>query len=176
MADRSQVCACLEPATVAAIEQQAAQWHAPLGRAMDRLIRCGLQHPTAAGPSDLVLEAKALLEQGIPLQSLINGMRDRHRLNRRQIESLITEAQSLETPMTLPTVLNAGDGLTIKREAALAAARHVVAATALILDEEPLSETGMEAAFNNLAYMLGGEEWTAYANALMDVVEEEMGR
>jgi len=96
-ADRSQVCACLEPATVAAIEQQAARWGAPLGRTMDRLIRCGLQHPTAAGPSELVLEAKSALEQGIPLQSLINDMRDRHRLNRRQIESLIAEARLLET-------------------------------------------------------------------------------
>lgn len=95
--DRSQVCACLEPATVAAIEQQAAQWGAPLGRAMDRLIRCGLQHPTAAGPSELVLEAKAALEQGEPLQALINRMRISHRLNRKQIESLVQEAQLLET-------------------------------------------------------------------------------
>ena len=78
--------------------------------------------------------------------------------------------------MTLPTVLDAGDGLTIKREAALAATRHVIAATALIIDQDPLTETGMEVAFNNLTEILGGPEWAGYANALLDVVEGEMGR
>jgi len=76
--------------------------------------------------------------------------------------------------MTLPTVLDAGDGLTIERDAALGVARHVVAATALIIGQEPLlTQTGSDIALNNLADILGGPHWIDHADALLDAIEEE---
>ena len=78
--------------------------------------------------------------------------------------------------MTLPEVLDVGDGLTIKREFALCAARHLIAATSLVIDEAPLGEMGMELASINLADVLGGPQWHDYALALIDVAEMEMGR
>ena len=78
--------------------------------------------------------------------------------------------------MKLPVVLDAGDGLTIKREAALAAARHMIAATSLVIDEAPLGEMGMDLATSHLTELLGGPQWHGYALALMDVIEKEMDR
>jgi thiazole synthase ThiGH ThiG subunit len=78
--------------------------------------------------------------------------------------------------VTIPAVLDAGDGVTIKREAALGAARHVIAATAIALDQDPIDEMGLDLATSNLAYLLGGDHWFGYANALIEVVEKEMER
>ena len=76
--------------------------------------------------------------------------------------------------MTLPAVLAAGDGMTINREAALGVARHVIAATALIIGQDPLlTQAGSDIALNNLAGILGGPHWIDHANALLDAIEEE---
>jgi hypothetical protein len=96
MADRSQLCFTVSPDTLAMVERMAAQWKAPLGRTVSRLIEGGLANLDDCRPSPLVQEVADQLAAGVPAEPLIMTIRTRHRLNRRQTECLIAEARALE--------------------------------------------------------------------------------
>ncbi len=75
----------------------------------------------------------------------------------------------------MSTTLDVGDGFTVSRPRALAAAQHVLAATSLITEEEPLSELALDLAWTYLTTMLGGPEWSDHASELIDAIAGQGG-
>ena len=72
---------------------------------------------------------------------------------------------------TLPKTLDAGDGLTIDRDLALEATKHVVIAIKLLHELPALeSEVDQELADQVLSEMLGGYYWRPIARQLVDAV------
>lgn len=68
----------------------------------------------------------------------------------------------------LPEILDVGDGASITRQQGLAAAALVIRATEAVLEEQPLSELGLDIATDNLAHVLGGPEWAEHADDLIE--------
>ena len=72
---------------------------------------------------------------------------------------------------TLPKTLDAGDGLTIDRDLALEATRHVVIAMKLLLELPTIqSEVHLDLAERHVGGMLGGSHWRPIARQLVDAV------
>ena len=76
--------------------------------------------------------------------------------------------------MNLPQTLNVGDGVTIDRDLALEATRHILLAMKLITGLPTLQEDWMlDLAVSNVAHMLGGDHWFAVADELVNDVLQQ---
>ena len=74
----------------------------------------------------------------------------------------------------LPQTLDVGDGLTIDRELAIQATRHILIALKLITGEPSLQhEHLLVVAEMKVAYMLGGDDWMPIAAELINAVLQE---
>ena len=80
--------------------------------------------------------------------------------------------------MTFPQTLDVGDGLTIDRDLAIEATRHILIAMKLITGAPVLnSDPVLDLADQKVADMLGGDEWTPIARELIkSVLEQEAGK
>ena len=78
--------------------------------------------------------------------------------------------------MTLPQTLDTGDGVTIDRELALEATRHMLIALKLKLGPPNLQdEIVRDLADMHVSHLLGGDHWHESANELVDTVPEQEG-
>ena len=71
--------------------------------------------------------------------------------------------------MTLPPTLDVGDCLTIDRDLALEATRHILIAMKLLLEVATLrDEAYLDLADRHISEMLGGDHWLEIAHQLVD--------
>ena len=78
--------------------------------------------------------------------------------------------------MTLPQVLDTGDGVTIDRDLALEATRHMLIAMKLLLEVPTLrDELHLDLADQHVSEMLGGDHWRDIAHELVDTMLEQEG-
>jgi len=86
--------------------------------------------------------------------------------------------------MELPQTLDVGDGLTIDRDLALEATRHVLIALKLIVGQPTLHDAQQcryegwmfEQAVSQVAFMLGGDDWLQIADQLVvEAFDMEVG-
>jgi len=71
--------------------------------------------------------------------------------------------------MTLPPTLDVGDCLTIDRDLALEATRHILIAMKLLLEVATLrDEAYLDLADRHISEMLGGDHWRGIAHELVD--------
>ena len=76
--------------------------------------------------------------------------------------------------MTLPQILDTGDGVTIDRDLALKATRHMLLALKLKLGAPNLQdEIVRDLADMHVSHLLGGDHWHEFANELVDAVLEQ---
>lgn len=76
--------------------------------------------------------------------------------------------------MTLPQTLDAGDCLTIDRDLALEATRHILIAMKLLLEVPTLrDEAHLALADRHVSEMLGGGHWRPIAHELVNAVLEQ---
>tara|TARA_B100000959_G_C14586085_1_gene461988 strand:- start:275 stop:520 length:246 start_codon:yes stop_codon:yes gene_type:complete len=74
----------------------------------------------------------------------------------------------------LPQILDVDDGLTIDRDLAVEATRHILLAMKLILGVPTLQgELLLDRADSQVSYMLGGDHWMPIARELIDSVLEQ---
>lgn len=73
--------------------------------------------------------------------------------------------------MTLPQILDTGDGVTIDRELALQVTRHVLIALKLRLEVPSLDdEILLDLADMHVSHLLDGDHWYEFANQLVNEV------
>ena len=80
--------------------------------------------------------------------------------------------------MTLPQILDTGDGVTLDRDLALQATRHVLIALKLKLGAPNLQdEIVRDLADMQVSHLLGGDHWHEFANQLVnEVLRREAGQ
>ncbi len=76
--------------------------------------------------------------------------------------------------MTLPQILDTGDGVTIDRDLAIEATRHMLIALKLKLGAPNLQdEIVRDLADIYVSHLLGGDHWWKFASELVDTVLEQ---
>ena len=76
--------------------------------------------------------------------------------------------------MTLPQILDTGDGVTIDRDLALEATSHILIAMKLLLEVPILrDEPHLDLADQHVSEMLGGGHWRPIAHELVNSLLEQ---